>query len=224
MHRQIVLDTETTGLSPDQGDRLIELGCLELINRRPTGKTLHFYFNPDRAVPAEALKVHGLSNEFLENKPRFHEKAEEIMRFIKGAELIIHNAEFDLSFLNAELSYLRQEPYGRIEDHCSILDTLLLARKMHPGQRNSLDALCKRYFVKNTHRDLHGALLDAELLTQVYLMMTGGQEALFVAETAENKTVTHAFVLDQKTVRLRLCVAQLNELEAHHAYMENLKA
>ncbi len=225
MHRQIILDTETTGLSPNKGDRLIELGCLELVNRRPTGRTLHFYFNPDRAVPVEAFKVHGLSNEFLENKPRFHEKAEDIMAFIKGAELVIHNAEFDLGFLNAELSYLRQEPYGRIEDHCSILDTLSMARKMHPGQRNSLDALCKRYQIKNAHRQLHGALLDAELLAQVYLLMTGGQEALFVTEVTTHETITQTITaLNKKIVQLRLCSADPNELSTHEAYLSKLKA
>lgn len=182
MQRQIVLDTETTGLSHQSGDRLIELGCLEMINRKLSGRSLHFYFNPDRVVAEGALKVHGISNEFLSSKPRFYEHAVEVMDFIKGAELVIHNADFDIGFLNAELALLRGNPYGVIENHCSVLDTLALARQLHPGQRNSLDALCQRYQVSNTHRKLHGALLDAEILANVYLLMTGGQEQLFVSD------------------------------------------
>jgi DNA polymerase-3 subunit epsilon len=201
MQRQIILDTETTGLSPEKGDRLIEIGCLELVNRKLSGRSLHLYVNPDRLVGEGALKVHGISNDFLEDKPRFYEVVEEIMEFIAGAELIIHNAEFDLGFLNYELSLLRRNPYGRIQDHATVLDTLVLARQLHPGQRNSLDALCKRYQVNNTHRTLHGALLDAEILANVYLLMTGGQEQLFVSDAAADEA-TGLFTTETKVSRV----------------------
>lgn len=180
MSRQIVLDTETTGLLVTEGHRLIEIGCLELINRRP-GKQLHYYLNPQRSIDQGALQVHGITQEFLQNKPLFSQVAEELIAFIKGAELIIHNAPFDTGFLNAEFRLLSKN-YVPIENFCTIIDTLLLARQKHPGQSNSLDALCRRYQVDNTHRDLHGALLDARLLAQVYLAMTGGQELLFENE------------------------------------------
>ncbi|PKL96061.1 MAG: DNA polymerase III subunit epsilon [Gammaproteobacteria bacterium HGW-Gammaproteobacteria-8] len=174
--RQIVLDTETTGLEPADGHRVIEIGCLELIDRRLTGRQFHRYLNPERAVEAGALEVHGLDDEFLAEQPRFAEIADEFLRFIRDAELIIHNAAFDVGFLDAELA--RLETPVRVTDLAVVLDTLELAREMHPGQRNSLDALCKRYEVDNSNRSLHGALLDAELLAEVYLLMTGGQVAL----------------------------------------------
>jgi len=175
--RQIVLDTETTGLYPAEGHRVIEIGAIELINRRPSGRRQHHYLNPDRANAEDAVAVHGLSDEFLARQPRFHEIHEELLAFLQGAELIIHNAEFDVGFLDHELQ-LCQANVSRIADICSILDTLLLARKMHPGQPNSLDALCRRYEVDNSNRQMHGALLDSELLLNVYLAMTGEQKAL----------------------------------------------
>jgi DNA polymerase-3 subunit epsilon len=225
MKRQVVLDTETTGLSPQKGDRVIEVGLFELVDRRPSGRALQYYFNPDRMVDAGALRVHGISNEFLQDKPRFYELAEQIMEFVQGAELIIHNAEFDLGFLNYELSLLRRNPYGKIEDHCPIVDTLLLARKMHGGQRNSLDALCKRYEINNQHRGLHGALLDAEILSQVYLAMTGGQEKLFngVEEVASSSVAVE--IVNQVASQVHdliLVRATESELAAHQAYLEQL--
>ncbi len=172
--RQIIVDTETTGLEPEQGHRIIEIGCVEVVNRRATGRTFHRYIRPDREVDPGALQVHGITNEFLSNQPRFEEIAAELLAFISDAELIIHNAPFDVAFLDAELRRL-SNPAKRIDDLCKVLDTLALARKMHPGQRNSLDALCKRYSVDNSNREFHGALLDARILLDVYLAMTGGQ-------------------------------------------------
>ncbi len=175
--RQIVLDTETTGLEPKDGHRIIEIGCVELERRRLTRNNYHQYLQPDREIDAGAVEVHGITNEFLGDKPRFVDIAEHFLSYIKGAELIIHNAPFDVGFINHELRLL-DPGYGQLEDYCSILDTLAMARKLHPGQRNSLDALCKRYQVDNYQRDLHGALLDAEILADVYLLMTGGQTKL----------------------------------------------
>jgi DNA polymerase III subunit epsilon len=181
--RQVVLDTETTGLDPAQGHRVIEIGCLELIDRRPTQRQFHVYLQPDRAIDEGAVRVHGLTSEFLANQPRFADIADEFLNFVRGAELIIHNAPFDLSFLNHEL---RRCGRGQtvLEQICQVEDTLLMARQRHPGQRNNLDALCKRYNIDNTQRTLHGALLDAEILAEVYLTMTRQQDSLFVAETA----------------------------------------
>ncbi len=176
--RQIVLDTETTGLEPSQGHRIIEIGCVELVDRRLTGKHYHQYINPDREVEEGAIEVHGITNEFLVDKPKFAAVAGEFWDFIRGAELVIHNASFDVGFINHEFSKLRMAP---LEGECGVLDTLALARKKHPGQKNNLDALCKRYGVDNSQRDLHGALLDAEILADVFLLMTGGQTALALA-------------------------------------------
>ena len=175
--RQIVLDTETTGLEVTQGHRIIEIGALELIKREPTGRQFHHYINPERGVEVGALEVHGITNEFLADKPVFTDIAAEFMAFIDGAELIIHNAPFDLGFLDYELALLDQG-YGKLKDSCEILDTLVMARDMRPGQRNSLDALCKVYDIDNSNRSLHGALLDAQILAEVYLAMTGGQTDL----------------------------------------------
>ncbi len=172
--RQVVLDTETTGLEVGKGHRIIEIGCVELRERRTTGRTLHRYFNPQRLIDDGALAVHGISNDFLLDKPRFAEVALEIIDFIRGAELIIHNAAFDVAFLDMELA-LADAAHGRVSHHAQVLDTLLLAREKYPGQKNSLDALCKRLSIDNSHRELHGALLDAQLLADVYLAMTGGQ-------------------------------------------------
>jgi DNA polymerase-3 subunit epsilon len=180
--RQIVFDTETTGLEPEQGHRIIEIGAIEIVNRRRTGRQFHRYLCPDRDIDAGAVQVHGLTSEFLSGQPRFCDVFDELREFLAGAELIIHNAAFDLAFLDAEIRTLaaKQLHLGQlcVRDLCGVLDTLALARQLHPGQRNSLDALCKRYSVDNSHRDLHGALLDAELLLDVYLAMTGGQGAL----------------------------------------------
>ena len=172
--RQVVLDTETTGLEVGKGHRIIEIGCVELSERRPTGRSFHRYLNPERVVDFGAQAVHGISNEFLADKPRFGEIAAEFIEFIAGAELIIHNAEFDVGFLDAELA-LADATLGRVAQHARVLDTLALAREKYPGQKNNLDALCKRLNVDNRGRNLHGALLDAQLLTEVYLAMTGGQ-------------------------------------------------
>ncbi len=180
--RQIVLDTETTGLEPAEGHRVIEIGCVELVDRRLTGETFHQYLNPDRQVDEGAVDVHGLDNEFLADKPRFAEVAEDFLQFVRGSELVIHNAPFDVGFLDHELQLMGHG--DSIESCCDVLDTLTLARKLHPGQRNSLDALCKRYEVDNSNRELHGALLDAEILADVYLAMTGGQKALSLGDGA----------------------------------------
>lgn len=184
--RQIVLDTETTGLEPEQGHRIIEIGAIEIVNRRRTGRQFHRYLCPDREVDPGALQVHGLTNEFLATQPRFADVARDLHEFVVGAELIIHNAPFDVAFLDAEFARLPEEAgQWRVAGLCAVLDTLAMARQMHPGQRNGLDALCKRYSVDNSHRDLHGALLDADLLLEVYLAMTGGQGALVLDEESE---------------------------------------
>ncbi|RLA02065.1 MAG: DNA polymerase III subunit epsilon [Gammaproteobacteria bacterium] len=179
--RQIVLDTETTGLEPKQGHRIIEIGCVELIDRKLTGNHYHQYINPQRDVDEGAIEVHGISNEFLADKPLFVDIVGDFLQYIKGAELVIHNASFDVGFINHELLLLEKETaatYDRVADMCTVLDTLSLARKQHPGQKNNLDALCRRYGIDNSHRELHGALLDAEILSDVYLLMTGGQTSL----------------------------------------------
>ena len=175
--RQIVLDTETTGLEVSQGHRIIEIGCVEMINRRVTGNHWHYYFNPDREVDAGAFEVHGISNDFLQDKPRFAELAADFYNYVEGAELVIHNAAFDVGFLNHELSLLDTPP-APLEERCTVLDTLMMARQKHPGQKNNLDALCKRYDIDNSQRSLHGALLDARILADVYLAMSGGQTSL----------------------------------------------
>jgi DNA polymerase III subunit epsilon len=220
--RQIVLDTETTGLEPDLGHRIIEIGCVELINRRATGRTFHKYLNPDRDIEDGALAVHGITRMDLDGQPKFAEVAEELTLFIAGAELVIHNAAFDVAFLDAELKRLPGE-LRTITLLCSVLDTLALARSMHPGQRNNLDALCKRYSIDNSRRDLHGALLDARILADVYLAMTGGQGALALTEThlagnaAEGGRTLRA--LTRTAVPLRVIRASDEELAAHLAML-----
>ncbi|WP_275287694.1 DNA polymerase III subunit epsilon [Halomonas elongata] len=190
--RQIILDTETTGIDPRDGHRLIEIGAVEMVNRRLTGNTYHQYINPERDIEAEAVEVHGITNEKVADEPVFAEVADAFWAFIEGAELVIHNAPFDVGFIDHELAMLnkaRGEPsLGPVAEHCRILDTLRLARDKHPGQRNNLDALCKRYDVQNGHRVLHGALLDAEILADVYLAMTGGQTALSLDASAGDDT------------------------------------
>ena len=222
--RQIVLDTETTGLEPQEGHRIIEIGCVEMINRRLTGNNYHRYINPDRIVDDGAIEVHGITNEFLEDKPRFHEIADSFLEYIRGAELVIHNAAFDVGFMNHEFTLL-DRGIGKTEDFCGVLDTLLLARKMHPGQRNTLDALCKRYEIDNSHRELHGALLDAEILADVYLAMTGGQTALVLGESDGDGEVTGTRIvrLDASRPRLRVVRASEEELVAHQARLQALE-
>lgn len=176
--RQVVLDTETTGLEAERGHKIVEIGAVEVIDRRLSGRRFHHYLNPDRDIDDAAMEVHGLTREFLADKPRFAEVADELLDFIRGAELVIHNAGFDVSFLDRELAAMEGQP-GCIRDFCVVTDSLALARHKHPGQKNNLDALCRRYAVDNSQRDLHGALLDAEILADVYLAMTGGQTALF---------------------------------------------
>ncbi|MVW88961.1 DNA polymerase III subunit epsilon [Pseudomonas sp. PB101] len=184
--RSVVLDTETTGMPVTDGHRIIEIGCVELIGRRLTGRHFHVYLQPDRESDEGAIGVHGITNEFLVGKPRFAEVADEFFEFIKGAQLIIHNAAFDVGFINNEFALMGQQDRADITQHCSILDTLMMARERHPGQRNSLDALCKRYGVDNSGRELHGALLDSEILADVYLTMTGGQTSLSLAGNASD--------------------------------------
>ena len=221
--RQVVLDTETTGLEVAKGHRLIEIGCVELSERRPTGRTFHRYLNPQRPIDDGAQAVHGISNEFLADKPRFAEVAAELLEFIAGAELIIHNAEFDVGFLDAELA-LVDATLGRVAQHASVLDTLALAREKYPGQKNNLDALCKRLNVDNRGRDLHGALLDAQLLTEVYLAMTGGQGDLgFGAAPAEILVQGVATSIVARPP-LRVRYAGADELTAHEARLARLNA
>jgi DNA polymerase-3 subunit epsilon len=216
--RQIVLDTETTGLEPEQGHRIIELGCVELINRRLSGRHYHQYVRPDRHIDPAAFAVHGISDEVLNDKPPFADVAEEFLDFIRGAELIIHNAPFDVGFLNHELARLAGARPG-IETYCNVLDTLTLARELHPGQRNSLDALCKRYAVDNSARELHGALLDAEILAEVYLAMTGGQATLDLSAAAPSAGGRATPGSGRAATRgsLRVIRAGDDELHAHRA-------
>lgn len=184
--RQVILDTETTGLDPKDGHRIIEVGCVEMIDRQLTGNNFHQYLKPDREIDAGAIEVHGITNEFLADKPRFVEIADDLVAYLAGAELIIHNAPFDIGFLDHELK-LAGANFKRMTDYCTVLDTLVMARDLFPGQRNSLDALCKRYDIKNDHRTLHGALLDSEILGDVYLAMTGGQVSLLLGSKEDNK-------------------------------------
>ena len=214
--RQIVLDTESTGLDPDEGHRLIEIGAVELMDRRLSGRHFHRLLQPDRAIDAGAFEVHGITEAKLEDKPRFGEIADEFLRFIEGAELVIHNAEFDVAFLDHELGLLGDSrAHRRIADACSVLDTLALARKLHPGQRNNLDALCKRYRVDNSRRNLHSALLDAELLAEVYLAMTGGQVALELGAAASPARTRDESNASRSRAALRVIRASEAEREAH---------
>jgi DNA polymerase-3 subunit epsilon len=217
--RQIVLDTETTGLEPAAGHRIIELGCVELVNRRPTQNRFHKYINPEREVDRGALEVHGIENEFLATQPKFAEVAREFIDFVKGAELVIHNADFDVEFLNHELKRLPGLP-AEIRECCGVLDTLALARRLHPGQRNSLDALAKRYSVDNSKRELHGALLDAQILAEIYLAMTGGQVSLSLDSEAPRAAAVAERELRMDRSGLDLAVPRATaEEEAAHAAM-----
>ena len=220
--RQIVLDTETTGLETELGHRIIEIGALELLDRQVSGRQLHYYLNPERAIEAGALEVHGLTSEFLSDKPLFCAIAAEFLEFINDAELIIHNAPFDIGFLDYELCMAGAE-LGRVEDRAIILDTLELAREMHPGQRNNLDALCKRYRIDNSNRTVHGALLDAQLLAEVYLAMTGGQSSLglMLTEDHDQAVAQRWDALDAGGV-LAVVRASTDELAQHHRRLENI--
>lgn len=220
--RQVVLDTETTGLEPAAGHRIIEIGCVEVVNRRRTGNWFHRYINPERAVDAGALQVHGIDDEFLSSQPRFAEIAPELLDFVRGAELVIHNADFDIGFINHELKRLGNG-LTEIRSCCQVLDTLALARRMHPGQRNTLDALAKRYSVDNSKRELngHGALLDAQILAEIYLTMTGGQVSLSLGEEPSlAATVTLAPQrLEREGLELVVAMATAEELAAHEAML-----
>ena len=227
--RQIVLDTETTGLEPDLGHRIIEIGCVELVNRRPTGRTFHHYLNPDRDIDKGAQEVHGITLESLQGKPRFADLAEDLMAFISGAELVIHNAAFDVAFLDSELRrHAGKVPgfEGRlIRAECRVLDTLALARQMHPGQRNNLDALCKRYSIDNSHRELHGALLDARILADVYLAMTGGQVGLALGEQSASHSAHlpgQVRALVRTAAPLVVVRASPEELKLHDAMLATI--
>lgn len=223
-NRQIVLDTETTGLEPSQGHRIIEIGCVEMINRRLTGNNYHQFLQPDREIDEGAQAVHGISNEFLADKPRFVDVIKDFIEYLDGAELIIHNAPFDVGFIDHEFKLVGAE-FGNVATYCSVIDTLVMARKMRPGKKNNLDVLCKEYEVNNAHRELHGALLDAELLAEVYLRMTGGQSALSlesgdVSDNADGVAVTKKLSADRKPIR----VIQANdeELKAHQSIVEKM--
>jgi DNA polymerase-3 subunit epsilon len=222
--RQVVLDTETTGLEWQKGHRIIEIGCVELINRRKTDNTYHEYLNPGREIDEAAQEVHGLSNQDLADKPQFAEIADDFLSFVGDSELIIHNAEFDVGFLDNELRTVGLEE-RQLSRHNTILDTLILARQIHPGQRNSLDALCKRYTVDNSRRDLHGALLDARLLADVYLAMTGGQATLSL-DTAASAASRHNTIkprrIDRQGIDLVVVMASKSELGCHEAHLDML--
>lgn len=219
--RQIVLDTETTGLEPSDGHRIIEIGCVELVDRRITGNTYHQYIQPDREIDSGAVEVHGITNESLADKPRFADIAGEFLDFIKGAELVIHNAPFDVGFIDHEFNLLDRSP-GTVVDHCNVLDTLTMARRLHPGQRNSLDALCKRYEIDNSQRELHGALLDAEILADVYLTMTGGQVSLILDSRTDSNGNQRSGIRRLAADRepLRVIRANASECQAHDARLE----
>lgn len=219
--RQIVLDTETTGIDPKEGHRIIEIGCVEVVNRRLTGNHFHVYINPGRHIEQEAIEVHGITNEFLADKPTFSQVAQEFVNFIKGAQLVIHNAPFDVGFMDHEFG-MEASTKGVITSQiCDVLDTLTLARQMHPGQKNNLDALCKRYGIDNSHRTLHGALLDAEILADVYLLMTGGQTKLKLASSSGSDADSTAIRRIQRSAnKLKVIKATADEITQHEARLD----
>ncbi|MBV5297157.1 MAG: DNA polymerase III subunit epsilon [Rhodoferax sp.] len=219
--RQIFLDTETTGLSADNGDRVIEIGCVELVNRKLTGNNRHFYLNPGRDSHEEALKVHGITSEFLKDKPRFEAVAADLIDYLKDAELVIHNAPFDLGFLNMELALIGQPPLRSLV--ANVIDTLVMAKELYPGKRNSLDALCDRLEVDNSGRALHGALLDAELLADVYINLTRGQDALLMDDSAATDSAGQALAArDLSSFQLTVLLAQEQELAAHEEVLKQI--
>ena len=217
--RQIVLDTETTGLEVEQQHRVIEIGCVEVYNRRLTGRTFHRYLNPERDIDEGAQAVHGLTRERLSREPKFAHIHDELLEFVRDAELVIHNAQFDIAFLNAEFARVGAAASGgartaaKITDYCRVLDTLALARQMHPGQRNSLDALCKRYSVDNSHREYHGALLDSRILAEVYLAMTGGQAKFTLSAESDTARSRARQAAPARTGGVRIAVIRANEEE-----------
>ncbi|OJF67866.1 DNA polymerase III subunit epsilon [Alteromonas sp. V450] len=219
--RQIVLDTETTGIDPKEGHRIIEIGCVEVVNRRLTGNHFHVYINPGRHIEQEAIEVHGITNEFLADKPTFSQVAQEFVSFIKGAQLVIHNAPFDVGFMDHEFG-METSTKGVITNQiCDVLDTLTLARQMHPGQKNNLDALCKRYGIDNSHRTLHGALLDAEILADVYLLMTGGQTKLKLASSSGSDADSTAIRRVKRSAnKLKVIKATADEITQHEARLD----
>lgn len=225
--RQIVLDTETTGLDPALGHRIIEIGCVELVNRRATGNNYHQYLNPEREIDQGAIDIHGITNEFLRDRPRFADIAEDVLQFLSGAELIIHNAPFDVGFLDNEFRLLGGTPV-RISECCRVIDTLQMARRLHPGQKNDLDSLCRRYEVDNTQRTLHGALLDAEILADVYMVMTGGQAGLFEEARGApgDRGVAASSIrrLPPDRPRTAVIVADREESAAHERWIADLDA
>lgn len=219
--RQIVLDTETTGIETSQGHRIIEIGCVEMINRKLTGRTYHRYINPQRAIDQEAIEVHGITNEFLEDKPLFSDIAHEFQAFIKGAELIIHNAPFDVGFINHEFNLMGSGDIV-VADMCTIVDTLVLARQIHPGQKNNLDALCRRYGIDNSHRELHGALLDSEILSDVYLFMTGGQTSLVLGQGDGRDTASDIRPIKAGMFDLVVTKASDDEMAEHESMLDRI--
>ena len=219
--RQIFLDTETTGLSPEAGDRIVEIGCIEMVNRRLTGETRHVYLNPERKGSEEATRIHGLTDAFLADKPKFAEVADDLIGFLAGAEVIIHNAAFDVGFLNGELKRLRRQPFHTVA--AKVTDTLLMAREMFPGKANSLDALCRRLEVDNTQRTLHGALLDAGLLAEVYIRLTRGQDSLVIHDEAQSPATPQALLArDLTQYALIVIEASADEQAAHAAVLIEL--
>ncbi|PCJ48134.1 MAG: DNA polymerase III subunit epsilon [Gammaproteobacteria bacterium] len=226
--RQIILDTETTGLEPKQGHRIIEIGCVEMINRKLTGNNYHQYINPQRKIDAGAIEVHGIKNEDLLDKPLFIDIVDDFLHYIKGAELVIHNAPFDVGFINNELVLAEKETsscYERLADFCTILDTLVMAKALHPGQKNNLNALCRRYGIDNSHRELHGALLDAEILSDVYLLMTGGQTSLSLSNDigTGNATVdTTIRRLKGDREPLTIVRASVGEIQRHNKRLDTI--
>lgn len=221
--RQVVLDTETTGLDPAQGHRVIEIGCVEIVNRKLTNKHFHCYLNPDREIDAAAIEVHGITSAFLADKPRFYQLEQEFLDFVRGAELVIHNAPFDIGFLDAELA--RSDAGNQqMSAHCGVLDSLLLAREKHPGQRNNLDALCKRYGIDNTQRTLHGALLDAEILADLYLVMTSGQRDLLLGDEDNEADESSRASRRGQVARpsLRVVSASAEEITAHEQRLQEI--
>tara|TARA_B100000683_G_scaffold255071_1_gene274291 strand:- start:56 stop:760 length:705 start_codon:yes stop_codon:yes gene_type:complete len=220
--RQIALDTETTGISTDEGHRIIEIGCIEIENRRITGNEFHCYLNPEREIDEGATRVHGLTLEKLSNEPLFKEVAKDFLNFVSGAELIIHNAAFDVGFLNKEISLLEWDE-SSIEDHSLVMDTLKMAREMHPGKKNSLDALCTRYEIDRSMRQVHGALIDADLLAKVYLAMTGGQDALDLDQPILNSQEIQTKNKENKNISLKVQKASIDELSEHEDFLSMMK-
>lgn len=217
--RQIILDTETTGINPQEGHRIIEIGCVEMFNRRLTGNNFHVYLNPDRFIEQEAINIHGITNEFVADKQRFRDIAQQFFDYVQGAELVIHNAAFDVGFINHEFKLLT-EPLPPVDSVCAVLDTLKLARDLHPGQKNNLDALCRRYDIVNSHRTFHGALLDAEILADVYLAMTGGQVSLNLASNSGNEQNNQQQMGLVRRGALKVVCATADELAAHEKRLD----